>query len=262
MSSTVRALPWAIIGGSHSAASADMPRSYASRSKRPRLCASPSRTVCTPVLSRARPDTRSRAARTTSSATRPPMECPASAKRSGAVASTFSAIAGIEEKPRNEMTLTCATSPSRSGISAHTVSSHNSPERSRRGCFKRDARDLSVATVASTMVHSRERILARDLHQAVRDVCLWLPEAEEFVSHGAPNFRVRGKTFATYTVNHHGDGRVALWLNAVTGSQELHVRAEPKHFFVPPYVGPRGWLGVVLDRGIAWKRVAALVREA
>jgi len=104
--------------------------------------------------------------------------------------------------------------------------------------------------------------LAYDIHQAVRDVCLWLPEAEEFVSHGSPNFRVRGKTFATYTVNHHGDGRVALWLNLLPGSQDLHVAAEPSHFFVPPYVGPRGWLGMVLDRGIAWKQVIALVREA
>jgi hypothetical protein len=104
--------------------------------------------------------------------------------------------------------------------------------------------------------------MARDLDQAVREVCLWLPEAEEFLSHGSPNFRVRGKTFATYAVNHHGDGRVALWLNALPGSQELHVRAEPAHFFVPPYVGPRGWLGVIVDGGVAWKRVAALVREA
>jgi predicted DNA-binding protein (MmcQ/YjbR family) len=104
--------------------------------------------------------------------------------------------------------------------------------------------------------------LARDTHQAVREACLWLPEAQEFVSHGSPNFRVRGKTFATYALNHHGDGRVALWLNAPPGSQELHVHAEPAHFFVPPYVGPRGWLGVVLNRGIAWKRVAGLVREA
>jgi len=103
---------------------------------------------------------------------------------------------------------------------------------------------------------------ARDIHRAVREVCLWLPEAEEFLSHGSPNFRVRGKTFATYVVNHHGDGRVALWLNALPGAQELHVQAEPAHFFVPPYVGPRGWLGVILDRGIAWPRVAALVREA
>jgi hypothetical protein len=40
--------------------------------------------------------------------------------------------------------------------------------------------------------------MARDIHQAVREVCLWLPEAEEYLSHGSPNFKVRGKTFATY----------------------------------------------------------------
>jgi hypothetical protein len=101
-----------------------------------------------------------------------------------------------------------------------------------------------------------------DIHQAVRDACLWLPEAEEFQSHGSPNFRVRGKTFATYVVNHHGDGRIALWLNVAAGAQELHVAADPTRFFVPPYVGPRGWLGVRLDRSLGWKRIAALVREA
>jgi predicted DNA-binding protein (MmcQ/YjbR family) len=103
--------------------------------------------------------------------------------------------------------------------------------------------------------------MARDVYQAVCAACLWLPEAEEFMSHGSPNFRVRGKTFASYVVNHHGDGRVALWLTAPPGSQELHVRAEPKHFFVPPYVGPRGWLGVNLDQGIKWQRLAELIRE-
>ena len=104
--------------------------------------------------------------------------------------------------------------------------------------------------------------MKQDVHQAVRDVCLWLPEAEEFLSHGSPNFRVRGKTFATYVVNHHGDGRIALWLPAPRGAQETHVDADPKRFFVPPYVGPRGWLGVHLDKGIPWQRVAGLVREA
>jgi predicted DNA-binding protein (MmcQ/YjbR family) len=104
--------------------------------------------------------------------------------------------------------------------------------------------------------------LARDIHQAVRELCLWLPQAEEFVAHGSPNFKVGGKTFATYVVNHHGDGRVALWLNASPGSQQLHVGADPANFFIPPYVGPRGWLGVILDRGMDWQRVAALVREA
>jgi hypothetical protein len=103
--------------------------------------------------------------------------------------------------------------------------------------------------------------MTRDVSRAVRDACLWLPEAEEFVSHGSPNFRVRGKTFATYVVNHHGDGRVALWLNSPAGAQDLHVEAEPRHFFIPPYVGPRGWLGVILEREI-WPRVARLVREA
>jgi predicted DNA-binding protein (MmcQ/YjbR family) len=103
--------------------------------------------------------------------------------------------------------------------------------------------------------------MARDTHEAVREACLWLPQSEEFVSHGSPNFRVAGKTFATYVVNHHGDGRVALWLTALPGSQEQHVRADPKHFFVPPYVGPRGWLGVNLDQGIKWQTVVELIRE-
>ena len=104
--------------------------------------------------------------------------------------------------------------------------------------------------------------MAKDISQAVREVCLSFPEAEEVISHGSPDFRVRGKTFATYVVNHHGDGRIALWLNAPAGAQELYTKEEPKHFFVPPYVGPRGWLGVHLDKGISWKRIAKLVREA
>jgi hypothetical protein len=104
--------------------------------------------------------------------------------------------------------------------------------------------------------------VAKTIDQAVREVCLWLPETEEFLSHGSPNFRVRGKTFATYSINHHGDGRIALWLNAPAGAQSLYVMQEPRHFFVPPYVGPRGWLGVHLDKGISWSRVASLVREA
>jgi len=104
--------------------------------------------------------------------------------------------------------------------------------------------------------------MAKDINKAVREICLWFPEAQEVLSHGSPDFRVRGKTFATYVVNHHGDGRIALWLNAPAGAQELYTKAEPKHYFVPPYVGPRGWLGVQLDKGISWKRVAKLVREA
>jgi hypothetical protein len=61
--------------------------------------------------------------------------------------------------------------------------------------------------------------MAKDINDAVREVCLSFPEAEQFMAHGSPNFRVRGKTFAMYTVNHHGDGRVSLWLNSPPGAQ-------------------------------------------
>jgi hypothetical protein len=102
-----------------------------------------------------------------------------------------------------------------------------------------------------------------ELEKSVRQLCLAFPETEEFISHGMPNFRARGtKVFAIYALNHHGDGRIALWLNTPEGMQDAYVRAEPKHFFVPPYVGSSGWLGVRLDTGIAWERVAPIVRSA
>ena len=104
--------------------------------------------------------------------------------------------------------------------------------------------------------------MARSMHDTVREVCLSFPETEEVISYGSPDLRVRGKTFASYVVNHHGDGRVSLWLNAPTGSQDHYVKSEPKFFFVPQYVGPRGWLGVHLNKGLSWQRVASLVRQA
>lgn len=105
--------------------------------------------------------------------------------------------------------------------------------------------------------------MKNELAQSVRQLCLAFPETEELISHGMPNYRVRGKKiFATLALNHHGDGRIALWLNTPAEVQDEYVRAEPKYFFVPPYVGPGGWLGVRLDTGLAWKRVAPIVRVA
>jgi predicted DNA-binding protein (MmcQ/YjbR family) len=105
--------------------------------------------------------------------------------------------------------------------------------------------------------------MAKSIDETVRTVCLAYPQTEAFVSHGSPNFRIAGgRTFATYVVNHHGDGRVALWLAAAPGAQAYHVERDPEQYFVPPYVGPRGWLGVRLDRGLDWKHVAERVREA
>src|SRR4051794_18611995 len=102
----------------------------------------------------------------------------------------------------------------------------------------------------------------RTITDVVREIMATLPDTEEFVSHGSQNFRVCGKIFATYTINHHGDGRVALNLIAPPGAQAAFVRMQPKAYFVPPYVGPKGWLGVELDKGLCWKAVREHVRDA
>ena len=96
----------------------------------------------------------------------------------------------------------------------------------------------------------------------VRAICLALPEAEEKEAWGMPTFRVRGKLFAHFADDHHGDERVALWLKAAEGAQALLVEAAPERFFVPAYVGPRGWVGVRLDGEAEWEEVADLVEEA
>ena len=103
---------------------------------------------------------------------------------------------------------------------------------------------------------------SRDVRAAVREICLSLPESEERSGRHMPDYLVRGKAFALLAVNQHGDGRTALWLPAPPGSQQMHVEMAPDHYFVPPYVGPRGWLGVHLDRGNDWLSIEARVREA
>ena len=82
--------------------------------------------------------------------------------------------------------------------------------------------------------------------ERVRELCLALPETTERPSHGQPTFFVGSKTFVMYLDNHHEDGRLALWVAAPPGMQEALVEGEPEHYFRPPYVGHRGWLGLYL----------------
>ena len=96
---------------------------------------------------------------------------------------------------------------------------------------------------------------------AVRRICLDLPEATEKLSHSSPTFFVR-RTFVMFHDDHHGDGRLAIWCAAPDGAQALMVESEPERFFVPPYVGHRGWLGVRLDVDVDWDEVAAFVEDA
>ena len=104
--------------------------------------------------------------------------------------------------------------------------------------------------------------MARTIPDTIRALCLSFPESEEVISHGAPDFKVRGKSFATFCLNFHGDGRVALWLRSPEGVQRLYTELNPTAYFVPPYVGPRGWLGMELNKGLSWQEVTARVREA
>jgi predicted DNA-binding protein (MmcQ/YjbR family) len=104
--------------------------------------------------------------------------------------------------------------------------------------------------------------MAKSISAAVREICLSFPGAEEVLSHGTPDFKVRGKSFATFCINHHGDGRVALWVRSPAGVQRLYCELNHECYFVPPYVGTRGWLGVELNKGLDWAMIAGRVREA
>jgi len=101
-----------------------------------------------------------------------------------------------------------------------------------------------------------------DIYEVVSRICCHFPEVTEDGMHRHRDYKVAGRSFATFTVNHHGDERLALLLNASPETQQMYVDSAPKVFFVPPYVGPRGWYGIDLASGIRWPRVAELARDA
>ena len=104
----------------------------------------------------------------------------------------------------------------------------------------------------------RERTLTK-----LREICLAFPETSERLSHGAPTFFVRQKrAFLMVLTNHHGDGRFAIWCAAQDGVQGMLVEADGERFFVPPYVGHRGWLGMRLDRGLDWDELTGIAEDA
>jgi hypothetical protein len=105
--------------------------------------------------------------------------------------------------------------------------------------------------------------MSDDELRRVREICLELPEVTERPSHGSPAWFIRDKkTIVMFLDDHHGDGRLALWCAAPPGVQALMVDEDPVRFFVPPYVGHRGWLGVRLDIDVDWDEVAGIVEDA
>jgi len=102
----------------------------------------------------------------------------------------------------------------------------------------------------------------RERRRQVVEMCRALPEVTvEEQQH--ITFRVRGKTFAYYLNDHHGDGRVALNCKAAPDENKELVASEPKRFFIPAYLGSRGWVGLYLDGPkIDWEEVSELVRDS
>lgn len=101
-----------------------------------------------------------------------------------------------------------------------------------------------------------------DALERLRRLCLSLPETSERLSHGEPAWFVQGKKTFVMFADHHHDDRVAFWCAAPPGAQDVAVPADPGRFFVPPYVGQRGWLGVWLDVPADWDQIADFVSEA
>ena len=98
--------------------------------------------------------------------------------------------------------------------------------------------------------------------ERVRRMCLALPSTSEKLSHGEPTFFLKKRVFAMFSGDHHHDNRIALIIPALPGMQNMLVTSEPRKFYVPPYVGVRGWIGIELDKMNDDEELAGYIQEA
>jgi hypothetical protein len=110
--------------------------------------------------------------------------------------------------------------------------------------------------------HSLGGVAKADVEARVRTICLALPEVTERLSHGSPAFFVGKQFVMLWPDGHHEDRFPHLWCAAPVGAQDGLVAAAPERFFRPPYVGPRGWLGLRLDGRVDWEEVEAICEDA
>ena len=92
-------------------------------------------------------------------------------------------------------------------------------------------------------------------------ICLGFPLAEREMMGSHASFRVKKKTFAYFLNDHHGDGIVGVWCKVLPGDNTALIKADPKRFYMPAYVGSRGWVGFRLDVGkMNWGEVKELAK--
>ncbi|MGA2131284.1 MAG: MmcQ/YjbR family DNA-binding protein [Bryobacteraceae bacterium] len=91
-------------------------------------------------------------------------------------------------------------------------------------------------------------------------ICLALPEAAREACGSHASFTVRKRVFAYFLNNHHGDSIVSVTGKVLPGDNAALSSAQPERFYMPAYIGPRGWVALRLDRGaVDWEEVAELV---
>ncbi len=125
---------------------------------------------------------------------------------------------------------------------------------------KKKAAKKKAAAPKKKATAKRKTKAERLLDRARATIAAW-PETDERLSHGSPTWWGGKKTFATWAENHHGDGRLALWIKSDFDTQEALVEANPDVFFVPRYVGPSGWIGVEVDGDVDWGVVEGLLED-
>ena len=112
------------------------------------------------------------------------------------------------------------------------------------------------------MAHPRMYDDSNPAIKKLREICLALPEVFEKEAWGECTFRVTGGSmFAMTDNNHHGSGHVAVWVKAPAMVQEILVNSDPKRFFIPPYMGKQGWVGVRIDYKVKWDQTAAILKD-
>jgi predicted DNA-binding protein (MmcQ/YjbR family) len=103
-----------------------------------------------------------------------------------------------------------------------------------------------------------DQLLAR-----ITELCLFYPETTCERSGSHATFKVRKRVFAYFLDNHYGDGKVAVCCKTALGEHTDLAKEDPVRFYIPAYIGPRGWIAIRLDRGrVNWKEVADFVRAS
>jgi hypothetical protein len=94
-------------------------------------------------------------------------------------------------------------------------------------------------------------------------ICLALPEVSRELTGDHAGFKVRKTTFGYFLNNHHGDGIVAVCFKMAPDDNAKLVAFDPSRFYLPAYIGPRGWIGLRLAVGkIDWEEVADFVGDS